>query len=92
MPLAPHGAGCIIPRMMKRKRKPLTLIKQARLRAGLTQIELAGKCKCDQASISRYESGRGIPRMGTAKCLAKVLKLDLIEVLDPPRPRQQSAA
>lgn len=52
-----------------------TRIREAREKRGLTQMELAKQANCDQASISRYENGRGIPHRTVAKRLGKVLKV-----------------
>lgn len=58
---------------MKHKSERLTL-KEARLRAGLTQVELAEKSGVDQRNISKLEHG-GDPLNSTAEKLEAALCL-----------------
>jgi transcriptional regulator with XRE-family HTH domain len=44
-----------------------------RVRAGLTQVELAAIVGGDQAAISEYETGRSIPSGPRLQALAKAL-------------------
>ena len=44
-----------------------------RLKAGLTQVELAKKLNVDQAAVSRWENGETRPLRKIHKKLAKVL-------------------
>lgn len=37
-------------------------IREARLQAGLTQVQLAERLGCDQQDVSRYERGQAAPR------------------------------
>lgn len=93
MAIAPPWPACIMPGMSTSSRKYAnTLFGKARKRAQLSQMELAAKAKCDQASISRFEMGRGIPRLKLAKKLADILDLDVIDILNPPGKRQRKAA
>ena len=48
-------------------------IRDFRLKAGLTQVELAKKLNVDQAAVSRWESGETRPLRKIHKKLAKVL-------------------
>jgi len=52
-------------------------IQAARLRAGLTQVELAAKARISQTHLSRLESGRKAPSLGSLRRLARLLKLNL---------------
>lgn len=47
-----------------------SLIREARLRAGLTQQELAGRLGTSQSVVSRWESGRVLP---SAETLASII-------------------
>ena len=44
---------------------PATALRQARLAAGLTQADLAGRAGTSQATLSAYESGRKQPSVDT---------------------------
>ncbi len=46
---------------------PGRLLKQARLSAGLTQAQLAGRLRTSQPAIARLESGRSNPRVSTLR-------------------------
>lgn len=48
-------------------------IRNLRLKAGLTQAELAKKLDVDQTAVSRWESGETTPLRKMHKKLAKVL-------------------
>ena len=50
--------------------RPGTIIRDARLDAGLTQAELAGRSGTSQATLSAYESGSKMP---SAITMARVL-------------------
>ena len=56
-------------------------IKNLRLKAGLTQVELAKKMHVDQAAVSRWESGETKPLRKSHKRLAKVLGCNVDELL-----------
>lgn len=58
-------------------------LRDARSKAGLTQTELAEKIGCDQATISRYETGTSDVTKELAPAIATALGLDLIAVLYP---------
>ena len=57
-------------------------IKLARVELDLTQTELARKIGAKQKSISRYETGKSVPRVETLLELAKVLKKSATHFLD----------
>lgn len=54
-----------------------TLIREARLRAGLTQDELAGKAGVAQSAISRWENGRARPSLDTLAEIVRACGLEL---------------
>lgn len=56
-------------------------IKSLRLKAGLTQVELAKKMNVDQAAVSRWESGNTKPLRKTHKKLARVLGCTIDELM-----------
>lgn len=53
------------------------LIREARLRAGLTQRELAGRAGTTQSSIARWEAGGVRPSLETLASLVRACDLDL---------------
>lgn len=55
-------------------------IKELRLAAGMTQVQLAKKMNVDQAAVSRWESGETRPLRKTHKKLAKVLGVSVEEL------------
>lgn len=57
-------------------------IKKLRLKAGLTQSQLAKKMNVDQAAVSRWESGETKPLRKCHKKLAKVLGCTVDELLE----------
>jgi transcriptional regulator with XRE-family HTH domain len=48
----------------------------ARLRAGLTQAQLADRIGVPQSSVARWESGANIPTITTLLRIAKALNID----------------
>lgn len=56
-------------------------IKALRLKAGLTQAQLAKKMNVDQAAVSRWESGETKPLRKCHNKLAKVLGCTVDELL-----------
>ena len=56
---------------------PYTAIRKTRLRAGLTQAELARRVGTTQSAISRLESGRVRPSLETLERLAKACGVTL---------------
>jgi transcriptional regulator with XRE-family HTH domain len=62
-----------------------TTLREARDRAGLTQIQLAGRTGTSQATISAYESGRKQPAVETFdRLLAATGTRLVVEVNRPP--------
>ena len=58
-------------------------IKDARIRSGLTQAELAKRIGTDQKAISGYERGTRSPKLDKIPKLAKVLQVsidDLVQI------------
>lgn len=53
-------------------------IKEARLKAGLTQGDLAKSIKSYQANIADIENGIGNPTLSTLKALCIVLKCSFV--------------
>lgn len=56
-------------------------IKHFRMKAGLTQMELAKKMNVDQSAVSRWESGDAKPLRKLHKKLAKVLGVTVDDLL-----------
>jgi DNA-binding XRE family transcriptional regulator len=56
----------------------------ARIRAGLTQKELAKRMGTHQPAIARLENGRSLPSIGTLRKLAEITGSRLILRLDGP--------
>jgi len=54
----------------------MSRLKQARKKAGYTQVELAELAQTDQESISRYEAGKVRLGIEVAMRIATVLKTD----------------
>jgi transcriptional regulator with XRE-family HTH domain len=53
------------------------LLREARLRAGLTQAELARTAGLSQSAIARWESGRVQPSLETLRDLIRACRLEL---------------
>jgi transcriptional regulator with XRE-family HTH domain len=53
------------------------LLRQARLRAGLTQAELGGRIGRPQSQIARWEGGRVEPSLETLQRLVRACGLEL---------------
>ena len=53
------------------------LLREARLRAGLTQAELARAARRSQSAIARWESGRVQPSLETLRELIRACRLEL---------------
>lgn len=53
-------------------------VREARLRAGLTQAELARRTGTTQSSVARLESGRTRPAYDTVVAMIRACGLDLL--------------
>jgi transcriptional regulator with XRE-family HTH domain len=62
----------------------------ARLKAGLTQQELAAKANIRQAHVSQIEGGKLNPMLMTMVALAEAVGKDLRTLLRPPTPPKAS--
>ncbi len=58
------------------------MLKELRLRANLTQAEVAKKLNVSEATISLYETGARKPPVGKVKEIAAVLNATTDEVLE----------
>lgn len=56
-----------------------------RNKRGLSQTELAKLSNISQQSISHFETGRGVPSMNNAIQLAKVLGVDVNDLMNDER-------
>lgn len=72
------------PPVRKLKRLP-TLLRNSRIRMGLSQMELARKTDVACSTIERYERGLGEPSMETALRLCGLLSVDLEEIMEAVR-------
>jgi transcriptional regulator with XRE-family HTH domain len=63
-----------------------SLIREARLRAGLTQRELAERLGTTQSSIARWEAGRARPSAEALGAIARACGLELRVSLVEPDP------
>ncbi len=62
-------------------------LRSARMRAGLTQTELAQRARISQSVVSSYESSKREPSFETLRRLVAATGFDLDMVLVPARPR-----
>lgn len=60
----------------------MTILKNAREIASLTQVEVAKKVGISERGYQRYEAGKRVPDVYTAQKIAKVLE-STVEVLFP---------
>jgi transcriptional regulator with XRE-family HTH domain len=63
--------------------KSAALLREARLRAGLSQVELAERCGKDRVQIGRYEAGAVAPSLDTLIELIRACGFDLPLELSP---------
>lgn len=62
------------------------LLREARRRAGLSQVELAQRARVAQSVISAYENGRREPSWATLRRLIKATGLEVsVELVEPER-------
>ena len=63
-------------------------IKEARIRAGMTQAELAERIGRTKSSVQKYEDGQTVIPISVLKLIAETLGVSLAELLDiTPRPQ-----
>lgn len=62
------------------------LVREARLRAGLTQAELAARLATTQSAIARWEAGGTQPSLETLRRVARACGLELRAILADPDP------
>jgi transcriptional regulator with XRE-family HTH domain len=56
-------------------------IKELRIKNKISQIELAGLCNFEKASMSRIESGKSNITILTLRKISKALKVEISEIL-----------
>src|SRR5258708_14498478 len=69
----------------------MTLIRNARHAAGITQVELAARAGTTQPAVASYESGAKTPNLATLSRLLDGCEHD-VEVLARPRVRRGAAS
>lgn len=68
-----------------------SLLREARHRAGLSQVELARRAGTSQPAIARYERARSMPDLSTLHRLIEACGLELrLELSEPDRQREAS--
>ena len=69
-----------------------SLIRRARIQAGLSQSELARRARTSQPAIARYQGGHADPVLGTLKRLVEACGFELqVDFLDAKGQRQAAA-
>jgi transcriptional regulator with XRE-family HTH domain len=63
--------------------KSAALLREARLRAGLSQVALAGRSGKDRVQIGRWEAGQVAPSLDTLVDLVRACGFDLSLMLAP---------
>lgn len=66
--------------------KSAALLREARLRAGLSQIALADRSGKDRVQIGRWEAGQVAPSLDTLVELVRACGFDLPLMLEPIKP------
>ena len=61
----------------------MNAIRQARLKKGLSQQELAAAAECSQGYLSDLENGKAFASREFAKVLANILNINVVDVLYP---------
>ena len=61
----------------------MNAIRQARLKKGLSQQELAAAAECSQGYLSDLENGKAFASREFAKVLANKLNISVVDVLYP---------
>ena len=67
-----------------------SLIREGRLRAGLTQTEVAARVGTTQSAIARWEAGKAQPSLETLTRILRACGLDLRLALQPYDPDEAS--
>lgn len=60
---------------------PMINLKVMRVKKGLTQEELAQKCKISPTMLSQYELGKSSPRYGVLLSLAEALECEVKDII-----------
>ncbi|MHB8693564.1 MAG: helix-turn-helix transcriptional regulator [Solirubrobacteraceae bacterium] len=63
-----------------------SLIREARMRAGLSQLQLAERCGKAKVQIGRWETGAVAPNLDTLLEIVRVCGFDLPLMLEPHQP------
>ena len=58
------------------------IIKELREKNKMTQVELANKLNVSDKTISKWETGKGLPDISLIESLAKELKVSVIELMN----------
>ena len=58
------------------------IIKELREKQNLTQIELANMINVSDKTVSKWETGRGLPDISLIEALSKALKVSVIELMN----------
>jgi transcriptional regulator with XRE-family HTH domain len=66
------------------------LIREARLRAGLTQAELAGRTRTSQSAVARWEAGESTPTLERLRELLVACQLELRVSMEPVDPGEST--
>lgn len=67
-----------------------SLLREGRLRAGLTQAEVAARVGTTQSAIARWEAGKATPSLETLTRVLRACGLDLRFGLEPHDPDESS--
>ena len=67
-----------------------SILREARLRAGLTQADLADRTGTTQSSVARWEANRSRPTLETLTRLVRACGLDLQTRIAQPNPGELS--
>lgn len=66
-------------------------IKDARMRCGLSQAQLAEKLCVSRSAIAKWETDKGLPDIGNLKILSRLLNVSVDYLLDDEEAAQSSA-
>lgn len=69
-----------------------SLIREARVRARMTQADLARSASTSQPAIARYEAGQARPRLETAQRCVEACGFELRIELEPTSAQRRAAA